>query len=135
LKGMAIELIFKWIILVVMLLIAIGLIIYFSNNIKEFLNNFFQNKEPQGGIVVDSPTFSSSQLKTYIKACWDKYGNKTYSETICYILKGNVNGVDPSSLTSTLQSSDLVDTTKFNNQNSLTVVKDTGRKIAVESVA
>jgi len=134
LKGLALEIIFKWSLLIVVAMIAIGLIFFFRDNIRKFFENFFNTDQTDGGRVVNSTSFSESQVKTFIKACWDKYNSTHINEVLCYVLQGDVRGVQPDSLLTTLDSKDLVDVTKFNNQIAVTFIKSTGRKILVESL-
>ena len=116
-------------------MIAIGLIFFFRDNITKFFANFFNTDQTDGGRVVNSTSFSESQVKTFIKACWDKYNSTHINEVLCYVLQGDVRNVQPDSLLTALDSKDLVDITKFNNQIAVTFIKSTGRKILVESLA
>jgi len=115
-------------------MIAIGLIFFFRDNIRKFFENFFNNTQTDGGRVVNSTSFSESQVKTFIKACWDKYNSTHINEVLCYVLQGDVRNVQPDSLLTALDSKDLIDVTKFNNQIAVTFIKSTGRKILVESL-
>lgn len=116
-------------------LVAIGMIFFFSGSIREFLNNLFNpGGGTNGGEIIESSSFSVSQVKTFIKACWDKYQNVPYQKTVvCYVLKGDVSGVDPNSLPDALGPGKPVDITSFDNTKSMTIIKNTGNKILVES--
>jgi hypothetical protein len=132
LKGLALEIAFKWVILSAVGLVIIGMILFFSGNIRDFLKNLFQGNETNGAVVMESSSFSTSQIRTFIKACWDRYGSSR-AGAICYALKGSVNNVDINSLVDALGSEGIVDITKFDNTKNTTVIKSAGKTILVES--
>lgn len=131
-KGMALEIIAKLMIGVVAVLIVISLIGFYAEQIKDFFNGIFHKNDNSGAEIISSASFSTSQLKTFIMACWDKYGGK-YRSKICYVLTGDVSGVDSSALINSLESPASVDITKFDNSKKATVIKTMSKGIIVES--
>ena len=132
-KGMALEIIFKWVLALIIGLIVIGMILFFSDEIKQFLKNVFQTDGTEGAVNIESSSFSTSQVKTFIKACWEKYHGYT-KKAICYVLKGDVSGVNSADLSNAIGTG-YVDTTKFDSSKAVTLVKSTGKGILVESLA
>jgi len=122
------ETIFKWVIVLVAGMVAIAMILFFSENIRDFLSNLFQGNKTKGAILIESSSFSTSQLNTFVKACWDKYHEKLdIKEIVCYVLKGDVAFVDSSYLNA--------DTSKFDNFKNTTIVKSVRGQIVMESLA
>lgn len=134
-KGLALEAVVKLIILIVVALVVIGLMIYFSDDIKKFVENLFKEEpEPQAEIV-ESSKFSTAQIRTYMRACWDKTGEKFRKDVICYILKGDVSEVDTDLLSTAVEAPAQVDLSKFNPLKNVTIIRfqDLGNKIILES--
>jgi Flp pilus assembly pilin Flp len=135
-KGMALETVVQWIILSVVAMVVIGLVFTFSDDIKRAFKNIM-NKDEQGvkTEIVESETFTTSQIKTYITACWSKTGEKYEGDVICYILKGDVSGVDGNTLKDALESPAEVDINKFDSSKTGTIIRfeDIGNIVYVES--
>lgn len=121
-KGMALEVVVKWIILTVVALVVISLVIYFSNEIKQYLKGWMKEKVETKAEIVESQRFSTSQVITYIKACWDKTGEKFEEDMVCYILKGDVSEVNAELLKSALEPPAQVDVSKFDNSKTTTII-------------
>ena len=108
---MALDYVFKIIIMMVVVAVVIGLILTFKNQITttiaKFLSNLWGgntgNQFPQ---LIDkgSGTFSSGEVATYIQSCYSVVSSTEVAErktTDCYILKGNFN-VDKNSIISSV---------------------------------
>lgn len=132
-KGMALETVVKWIILLVVAGVVLNLIFFFSDEITRIVGGFTKQKEPKAEII-ESSTFSTSQVKTYIRGCWDRTGETFQEDVVCYILRGDVSGVDPKSLAD-IGYNVTVDTSKFIRTQKVTIIRfqDIGNKIIVES--
>jgi diphthamide synthase subunit DPH2 len=92
-KGLALEYVVKWIILLSVALIVISLMVYFSDYIKRWL----KGQTSEGKVEVREITkdyFSSGEILAYALSCWDKTGEKYREDAICYILKGDFSNVD-----------------------------------------
>ena len=85
-KGLALETVVKVIILMVVALVVINLILYFSDTIRDLLTGYKQ--KPIKTQTIKAPAFTASQIATYIKSCWEKTGRNYEKEVICYILEG-----------------------------------------------
>jgi hypothetical protein len=131
-KGMALQIIAELIIGVVAILIVISLIGVYSEQIKDFFNGIFHKNEYPGAEIINSTSFSTSQLNAFIIGCWDRYGGK-YQSRICYVLTGDVSGVDSSVLINSLEKPASVDISKFDNSKKTTVVKAISKGVMVES--
>jgi len=131
-KGMALQIIAELMIAIVAILIVVSLMGFYSEQIKDFFNGIFYKNEYSSAEIINSTSFTASQLKTSIVACWDKYGGK-YRSKICYVLTGDVSGVDSSALINSLESPASVDITKFDNSKKATVIKTMSKGVAVES--
>jgi hypothetical protein len=132
-KGMALETVVQWIILIVVAGVVLNLIFFFSDDIKRIIGGFTKGNEPKP-IEVEADKFSTSQVKTYMRACWDKTGERFQEDMICYLLRGDVSGVDPKSLAD-IGYNVTVDTSKFIRTQKVTIIRfqDVGNKIIVES--
>ena len=132
-KGLALETVVKWIILIVVTGVVINLLFFFSDEIKRIITGYTEEEEPEVEII-ESSEFSASQIKTYMKACWDKTGGSFQEDVVCYILRGSVIDIDPISLES-IDIPATIDLTNFNSSKSVTVIRfeDVGNKIIVES--
>ena len=133
-KGLALETIIKMIILVVVALLVINLMIFFSEEIKNYIRNFFGKGEFKTEIV-ENPSYSTSQVMTYMRSCWDRTGEKFHEDVVCYILKGDVSGVDPSLLLNAVEPPATVNNSKFDPLKTTTIIRfeDVGNVIHVES--
>lgn len=134
-KGMALEVVVKWIILSVVAIVVIGMIIYFSDEIKKYVGGLLKPKEEPKTEMIESGSFSTSAVITYVKSCWDKTGVNFEGDTICYILKGDVSGVDTELLNNSLDPPAQVDISKFNPSENTTFIEfeDIGNIIHVGS--
>ena len=132
-KGLALETVVKWIILIVVAGVVINLLFFFSDEIKNIIWGYTKEEKPEAEIV-ESTGFSEAQIKTYMRACWDKTGEKFQEDVVCYILKGNVSGVN-SNVLRNVDYPASVDISKFIPSNNVTIIKfeDVGNKIIVES--
>jgi hypothetical protein len=92
-KGLALEYVVKWIILLAVAMVVISMVIYFSNNIKIFLAK--QTKETKvEPKEINKEYFSSGEILTYALSCWDKTGEKYREDVTCFYLFGNFTNVD-----------------------------------------
>ena len=134
-KGLALETVVTWIILLVVAAVVISLVLYFSDEIKMYLENWMKGNDEPKTEIIESPQFTTSQVKTYMRACWDRTGETFRKDVVCYILKGNVNGVIAGDLTNAVEQPASVDTSKFDRFKSVTIIKfeDVGNKIIIES--
>jgi len=134
-KGMALEVVVKWIILSVVALVVIGVVMFFADEIKEYVKEMFGNNKDVKTEKITAEKFSESQIKTYIQSCWDKTGDKYEGDVICYILKGDVSGVDVDVLQNSLSDQDLVDLVDFDPSITTTTIRfvGIGNTIYVES--
>lgn len=131
-KGMALQIIAELMIAIVAILIVVSLMGFYSEQIKDFFNGIFHKNDYPGAEIINSTNFSTSQLKTSIIACWDRYG-KNFQGRICYVLTGDVSGVDSASLKNSLDSPLSVDITKFDVSKRTTVIKTMNKGVIVES--
>lgn len=132
-KGMALETVIQWIILIVVAGVIFNLIFFFSDEVKRVIGQFTKGEKPKTE-TINSNVFSTSQIKTYMKSCWDKTGEKFQEDLTCYILRGDVNGVDPNSLMD-IDYPANVDISNFYLDEKVTIIKfeDVGNKIILES--
>jgi len=133
-KGLALETVVRWIILLVVAAVVISLVLFFYNDIKRFVKSWLEGEKPKAE-VIEASKFSTSQVITYIKACWDKTGERFDENIVCYILKGDVSGVDTDLLQNALRSPAQVETSKFDPTKNVTIIRfeDIGNKVIVES--
>lgn len=133
-KGLALETVVKWIILLVVAGVVINLIFFFSEDIKRFLE-VHMGREGVKAEVIESEEFSTSQLKTFIRACWEKTGETFREDVVCYILRGSVSGVDPTALKNALEPPASVDVSNFDPSKKVTLIRfeDVGNRVIVES--
>ena len=135
-KGiLALDVVVKWIILSVVALVVISLVIYFSDKIRGFIENKMDKDEEIETQMIESDKFSTSQLATYIRGCWDKTGERFYEDVICYILKGDVSGADIDLLEIALEQPAQVDVSNFMPSKKTTIIRfeDLGNIVYVES--
>jgi hypothetical protein len=134
-KGMALETVVQWIILSVVAAVVIGLVFTFSDDIKRSFENMFKSDTEVKTDMIESNAFSTAQISTYVKACWEKTGDKFKGDVICYILKGDVSNVDKTVLEISLKSPAQVDVSSFDSSKTGTIIKfeDLGNTIYVES--
>jgi len=92
-KGLALDYVIKLIILLAVALVVINLVLYFSGQIKQFIRKRTSNTTVNTEII-NATSFSTGQLATYARACWDKTGENYKEDAICYILRGNMKSVD-----------------------------------------
>lgn len=118
---------------VVVMFVAISLILFYSDDIKKFLLGLTHPNDDSSAIKVESPSFPTSQVRTYIISCWDKYKMTSYKDKICYVLLGSVSNVDTSVLSNSLDSPSMVDMSKFDKSKTTTIIKKIINGTAVES--
>jgi predicted DNA-binding protein YlxM (UPF0122 family) len=131
-KGMALQIIAELMIAIVAILIVVSLMGFYSEQIKDFFNGIFYKNDYSCAEIINSTSFSTSQLKTSIMACWDKCGKK-YQNKICYVLTGDVSGVDSNALKNSLDSPLSVDISKFDKSKKTTMIKTMNKGVIVES--
>lgn len=134
-KGLALETVVKWIILLVVAGVVINLILFFSDSIVIFIRGFMQPDKTPKTDIIESNQFSTAQVKTYMKACWDRTGERFDEDVICFVLKGDMGNVDKDSLTNAIDSPALVDVSKFDKSKNVAVIRfeDIGNRIILES--
>jgi hypothetical protein len=133
-KGMALETVAEIIIALVATLIVISIISFYKDQISNFFNNIIHPQNGPEAEIVNSTSFTTSQIKTFIMACWDKYQKKANQEIVCYALLGDVSGVNSSDLASSISLPGTVDIRKFDSSKKTTVIKTVRGGIAVESI-
>jgi len=92
-KGLALDYVILFVILLATALVVISLVVYFSDNIKNFLKGKMSEEKVETQ-TIEAASFSTEQLATYAKACWDKTGENYKQDAICYILRGDMSSVD-----------------------------------------
>lgn len=93
-KGdLALEYIFRIVIMLVTVAVMIGLIYTFSSDIRssidKFLSSLFGKSAPPGTKTISQDTFSSREIATFIDSCYSS--NKALPEneqkdTVCFVL-------------------------------------------------
>jgi hypothetical protein len=135
LKGLALEYVIKFMILVVATIVVISFIVSYSEQIREFFVRLKNTNKDYGQKVINcDSSCTTSQLKTFIIACWEKYKKMGYKNEICYALLGDVSKVDENVLKNSLEQPNLVDISKFDKSKKTTVIKALSNGIIVESV-
>lgn len=131
---LALDTVITMIILIVVALVIIGMMIFFSNDIRSYIDRWIHKPSPKTQ-VAEAKSFPTSQVMNYIRACWDSTGVDFHEDTICYILKGDVNGVDPAMLVNAVGSPAQVDASRFDPTKNTTIIsfEDVGNIIKVES--
>jgi len=132
-KGMALETIAQLTIVAVAALIAISLIIFYQDQIKEIINKLIHPDSDGGATTVNNTEFSTSQMRTYIITCWDKYKKVSFQGKICYFLMGDVSNVNTTALKDSLDKPTIVDISGFDITKDTTEIKTTRNGIIVES--
>ena len=132
-KGIALETIAQLTIVAVAALIAISLIIFYQDQIKEVINKLIHPDSDSGAITVNSTEFITSQVRTYIITCWDKYKKVSSQGKVCYYLIGDVFNVDTTVLVISLDQPAIVDISGFDRTKDNTEIKTTRNGIIVES--
>lgn len=100
-----------------------------------YIENWMKPDEGPKTEIIESNQFLTSQVKTYMRACWDRTGERFKKDVVCYILKGDVSSVNADDLKTAVESPASVDTNNFEQSKSVTIIKfeDVGNKIIVES--
>lgn len=134
-KGLALETVVKWIILLVVAGVVINLVLFFSDRIVIFIRGFMEPDKTPKTDIIESDQFSTAQVKTYMRACWDKTGERFDMDVICFVLKGDMSGVDKDSLANAADPPASVDVAKFDKSKNMAVVRfeDIGNRIILES--
>lgn len=94
-KGLALEYVFKMFLYLVVVLVVLGLIINFRNQIIEALNLCqyvpgCKREEKCETILVKEVMVNENILNKYCNFCWGKTGLKDYKENcLCYVVKGS----------------------------------------------
>jgi hypothetical protein len=128
---MALEVIFRILILIVVVAVVIGMILTFRDQIAAMITQFLQQilgQKPSSNfpIVKDSgsASFSSGEIATYIQSCYstiEALSPADRTTTNCYILTGNFNANANSIRQSILDS---------NLRNNLNITTDFSRGVA-----
>jgi hypothetical protein len=132
-KGdLALDTIINWIILLVVAGVVIGIIFYYSDEIKGSLSSLSEKENPETELF-EAEYFSESQVNTYIELCWAKTGEKFNKDFMCYILKGDLSSITPSELEGEFDGYKVI--ADFNNSRKILVIRfeDIGNKIIVEN--
>jgi hypothetical protein len=96
-KGdMDINKVAEFLVLMVILAIGIGLITLYSQNSKDYLGGI--SNEKYNTSMVQAESFSDSQIKLYIRSCWQKVQDKKDVDFVCYILEGDMGRINKSNL-------------------------------------
>jgi len=134
-RALALETVVKWIILGAVALIVINLVLFFSEEIKNLVRGTIQPKKSFKTEIIEAEKFSTSQIKVYLRACWDRTGEKFEEDVVCFILKGDMSEVDSSSLEDALEDPASVDISEFDNSKNIAVIrfKSLGNKVVLES--
>jgi len=94
-RGLALEYVVQWIILLTVAMVVISMFIYFSEDIKRFLRK--QTKEVRiEAREIEKEYFSSGEILAYAFSCWDKTGENYKEDAACFYLFGNFSKVDKS---------------------------------------
>ena len=147
--ALALEFIFRIVILLVAVAVIIGLILTFSKDIQTTVNNFLckfftcpnqtncPDKKP-----IEKDTFSSSEISAYIQSCDNCNSNippADQKDAVCYLLlarKSPYFSADKNAILSTLPSnlkSRTIITSNFNSQIVKIEFKELGDKLVVSS--
>jgi hypothetical protein len=118
--DMALSTIAKWFVLLVVLGIGIVLMTDFSHNAKNYLGDSTDPK--YNTTMVQANSFSDSQIKLYIKSCETRIGERTDEDFSCYLLEGDMSGINPKNLTDSSLNYPL-DTSSFNTKNPIAEIK------------
>jgi hypothetical protein len=92
-RGLALDYIVQWIILLTVAMVIITMIIYFSDDIKRFIKRQTEDSSVQPKEIIKQ-NFSSGEILTYAYSCWDKTGEKYREDVVCFYLFGNFTNVD-----------------------------------------
>jgi len=133
-KGMALETVAEIMIAIVATLIVISIISFYKDSISNFFNNIIHPPSGPEAEIINSTSFNTPQIKTFIMACWDKYQKKANQGIVCYVLLGDASGVNSNDLTSSIILPGTVNIRKFDNSKKTTVIKTVRGGIAVESI-
>jgi len=98
-KGLALDYVILLIILLATALVVISLVVYFSDSIKRFIQSKTSGNKIEAQ-TIEATSFSTEQLATYARACWDKTGENYREDAVCYILRGDMSSVDTAALES-----------------------------------
>ena len=131
-KGLALEYVVKLVILLVVALVVINLILYFSNEIKPIIHPM--DKGEVKTEIIEAKSFSTSQVATYVRACWEKTGPTYDKDEVCYILKGDTTSVDKELLKNLVKDIAIVKD-DLNLSKNIIVIKYVffGHKVVVEN--
>ncbi len=135
-KGLALETVVKWIIYIVVAGVVINLVFFFYDDVKRYIEtSVFKREKDVQTEKIEQDSFSAVEVRIFVRACWDKTGERYEKDVICYILKGDVSGVDGSDLVGAVDSPAQVDVTEFDNSATSTIIRfeDISNKIIVES--
>jgi len=92
-RGLALDYIVQWIILLTVAMVIITMIIYFSDDIKRFIKRQTEDSSVQPKEIIKQ-NFSSGEILAYAYSCWDKTGEKYREDVVCFYLFGNFTNVD-----------------------------------------
>ena len=131
---MSLEYIIKFLILLVVAAVVIGMLFSFSSDIKTKIRDMFGKEKEIKTTSIEADSFSTAQIKTYMNSCWEKTGERYNKDFICYILKGDVSGVTKEDLKNSVDGAEVV-VDDFDPTKKVTIIRfvDVGDKIVVES--
>jgi len=134
-KGLALEYIVKFIIMLTAAAIVIMLMWNFYNDIKGNSIIDGDNKVSVKTELVES-SFTSQSVAKYIKSCWGMTGSNYDGDIVCYILKGSFFGATPASVLNAvpedLKRNVVIEVESFAYVTSVIIeFKDLGNKIIV----
>jgi hypothetical protein len=119
-QGMALETVVKFIIFIIVALVVIGIVMYFSDDIKRYLSNMFGGGNKDVNVtVITADSFSTEEVKVYIRGCWDMTGTNFHKDATCYVLVGDLSKVNKYALINAVSTPAEVDVSNFNPSNKI----------------
>jgi hypothetical protein len=95
-KGLALEFVFKMFLYIVVIMVVVGLIVFFRDsiisalNLCQYLPSGCPQKEECSTVQATEAQITASILDKYCNLCWSKTGAKDYQkDCLCYIVKGS----------------------------------------------
>ncbi|MGC9310127.1 MAG: hypothetical protein ACP5E4_00190 [Candidatus Aenigmatarchaeota archaeon] len=96
-KGdLSIEYVGKWVVLIIVLAVCLLLLKSFSDSSEGYLKDI--SEEEYNTSSVTSESFSQSQMELYVRSCWLRAQESNEKDRLCYILEGNMDGIDAQTL-------------------------------------
>lgn len=116
----SVETIGKWVLLLVILGIGIQFIINLSHDTSKYTQDI--SKENYNTSIVESESFSTSQIVLYMRSCASKSSENSDEDFTCYILKGDMSSVNNTEVASSLLEYDI-DISDFSNQKEIASIE------------